>query len=76
MPDGIDVVSEAIALREHGFAQQVVLRGEPAVDSARRQARLTDDVLDLGARVALGREHPSGGVEQLCPQRIVGEFLH
>ena len=56
---------------EDRFHQQLVLRREPAVDRAARQAGGLHDVHDLRAVVALRREDLGRGVEELRAERVV-----
>ena len=60
----------AAGVRHDRLAQQVVLRPEPAVDRAGRQARLADDVHDLGAVVALAGEDGGRGPQQALAQLV------
>jgi hypothetical protein len=68
-PVGADAGGGARA-GDDGLAQQVVLRPEPPVHGARRQARLAHDVHDLGAVVALAGEHRGGRLQQPLAQHV------
>ena len=60
----------ASRVRDDGLAQQVVLGPEPPVHAPGRQARLADDVHDLGAVVALPGEHGGRGPQQPLAQLV------